>query len=817
MESVLQDVRYAVRVLLRNPAFALVAVLTLSLGIGLTTSVFTLLNALVLRPLPVARPAELVTMAEVYEQGFNGTQFSYDRYRAYRDEAKVFTTGVVAAGATEFHVVPTQGAQPGVVLGSFVSGNYFGTLGIAPARGRFFSPVEDEVPGANPIAVISFDYWQRQFGGNPGVIGQSVTVNGQPLTVVGIAPRGFGGTTVAIASDLWIPLSMYAQLNGEGTTKAMGADENGVQMWLVLFGRLKPGTSMEQAQSTLSSLARSLPHEGRRRSTVDHVEVERLSGLPADLRGGILGFIALLMVTAGLVLLIAAVNVAGMLLARAAARQREIAIRLAMGAQRVRLIRQLLTEGLVLSVLGCAGGILLAVWVSRVLATFQPSGAVRISLDLSLDRRVLGFAIFLSLLVGIGFALFPALQASRPDLVPVLKNGSSGGGKHRSRLRRGFVVGQVTASLLLLVVAGLFIRALQTALSTDPGFDPDGVMLATIDVAPHGYNEQRSLELYRQLMERVRALPGVTSAGLSSSVPLSPNFDVVGLRAQGYDPADGTPAQADYNVVDDHYFTTLRIPLVAGRTFNDQDRTETIPVVVVNEALARLVWPGESALGKWVMFNGKKTVVVGVARNSKYHQMNEPPQPHLFLPFSQHPQPRVVLHVKVNGNPGNTVAGLRQAVQELDRSIPVSGVVPLSQRISNSLLPQRVGAGLLGVFGGFGLLLAAIGLYGILAYSVSQRTYEIGVRLALGAQAGDVLRMIVRQGMGMVLIGGAVGLVLSLVATKLLSGVVYGISSVDLLTYGAVLVLLGAVALLASYLPARRAAQVNPMLALRSE
>ncbi len=815
MEALLRDLRYSVRVFVRNPAFTLVAVLTLTLGIGLTTAVFSLINALLLRPLPVDEPGELYSLTETSRTGDPFPLVSIDKYRQYESGGRAFESGIAAQGMSDLSF--NSGAEPEVLVGNFVSGNYFRVLGIAPARGRFFAPGEDRATGAS-VAVISHRLWTRRFGSDPSIVGRTVTLNSQPMTVVGIAPPEFRGIVGILPVDVWIPLASFAQVSAGSEEQIHGSADDGVNLWLSLFGRLPDGASPERAQVALSALARQIPPETRNAPEVERVEVRPLSSIPVDQQGSVIGFLALLLATAGLVLLISCVNVAGMLLARAASRPREIAIRLAVGAQHGRLVSQLLTEGLLLFLLGGLGGILLAMLVFRLVTVFQAAVPESVELDISPDLRVLGFALFLSLATGVLFSLIPALQASRPSLVPSLKSSATVGGPRRSRLRNAFVVGQIAASLLLLVVAGLFVRALSSAVSTDPGFDPRGVVVATVDLSPHGYTSDRGAEFYRQLVGRVRELPGVSGVALASGVPLGTSVSVVRIRVEGYEPpADRREPGVSYYVVSPGYFAVMRTPLVAGREFSEADRQGGARAVIVNEALARRYWRRESALGKRVRIRRQDMEVVGVVKNSVYEKLGESPQPHLYLPVAQSYAPRMTLHVRTAQEAAPVMAGIRREVQTLDGNLPLQELRPLSRQVEASLFPQRVAATLIGTFGMLGLLLAVVGLYGILAYSVTQRAYEIGVRLALGAEPTHVLRMVVMQGLRLVLVGGGIGLVVALAATRLLAGALYGVSPTDAVTFLGVMVLLVVAAVLASWLPARRAARVSPMLALRAE
>ncbi|MET0397620.1 MAG: ABC transporter permease [Longimicrobiaceae bacterium] len=808
MEGVLQDLRYGVRVLLKNPAFSVAAVLTIALGIGATVTIFTLVNAVLLRPLPVADPDRLVGVEEVRERGeAEGGPLSLPRYLAYREASGAVLSGLAAQGMGD--VALRAGGSPEAVLATYVSGNYFEVLGIHSALGRYFS-VDVDRPGEPAVAVIGDHLWRTRFGADPGVVGRTVHLNGHPTTVVGVAPRGFGGTFVGVLPDVWLPIVLHERLNpwaGNGT--------RGPQIGLTLFGRLKPGVTREQAEAALTVAARRIEPEDAQTTRADAVRLERLSGVPTDMRGPVTGFMAMLLATAGLVLLIAGANVAGMLLARATVRRREVAIRLAVGGGRGRLVRQHLTETLLLFVVGGTGGLLLALWLAKAASAFQPPLPVRVALDLGPDVRVLGFALLLALGTGVAFGLAPALRASRPDLLPALRAGGAGRAVGRTRLRSAFVVAQLAMSLLLLVTAGLFVQALRGALAADLGFEPEGVVTATLDLRAHGYDGARAAAFQRRLVERLAGSPGTVSVGMARFAPLSGNVTTLEVDAPGR--LSDRPRREQFVSVDEGYFRTLRIPLVAGRGFAATDRAGSPPVVVVNERLARRLWPGESPVGKRLRVEGKDREVVGMARDGKYEQPGEDPASFLYLPIGQEPVEQATVLVRSRGEPAAALAAVRRAVAELDVDVPLREAMPLPATIGLALFPQRLAAVLVGAFGVLGMVLAAVGIYGLLAFHVGQRRHEIGVRLALGARAGDVLRMVLRQGMALVALGIAAGLAGALVMTRVLESLLFGVSPTDPLTFAAVPLALCAVALLASWLPARRAARTDPMTALRAE
>jgi predicted permease len=806
-----QDFVLAMRALRRSPVFVLTAVLSLAVGIGATTAIVTLANTLLLRPAPgVGAPERLVTIGSRRGGAFDN--FEYPTFVDLRASSR--TVPEMAAMLIEprsFSLAGPSGGEP--VQGSIVSGNFFRVLRVRPAAGRFFAPDEDLVPRARPVVVLSHAFWRRRFGSDSSIVGRTVTLNGTPFTVVGVAPERFRGPFV-LAPDMWAPV-MSAPLLGlpeELITNRRAS-------WLVAIGRLAQNAGIDEAQAELTGLAHGL------KSTYPDmydrefaVRVSPASVLPGQARTVIGGFIGLLFAIASLVLAVACMNVAGMLLARATVRRREIAVRLAIGATRARLVRHLLTESLLLfAAAGVAGVLLARVMVDGALSLL-PRLPVQLSFDAELDWRVLLFALSTALVSGVLAGLVPALQTSRPALVPALKSDTAGGGS-RSRLRGGLLVAQIAFSMLLLVTAGLFGRALVHARSMDPGFDPRDVSYATIDLRLANLDSARGNALVSQLLARTRALPGVERAATSAMLPVGGGaLGLGGFQVPGRNPPErGRDSwDADWNVVSPGYFDVLRTPLVAGRDFTDADRAGAPDVAIINETLAARVWPEGGAVGRTFRNDGRTVTVIGIARNAKYRSLGEEPRGFVYVPIAQRYFERASIVVRTA--PGVRVdAPLRRVVAELAPALPVLDQRTMQEHTAISLLPQRIAAWVAGSLGGVALLLALIGIYGVTAYSVAQSTREIGVRVALGATRGRVLGLVLRQGVGLATIGVTIGAVAALGVTRLLAGLLYGVHPLDALAFvGAGLLLVGA-ALAASWVPSRRAAAVEPMTALRME
>ncbi|MBA3248656.1 MAG: ABC transporter permease [Pyrinomonadaceae bacterium] len=807
MKGLWRDVRYAARMLVKSPVFTLVAVLSLALGIGANASIFTLLDTTLLRPLPVESPRDLFFVV-------SDGSFSHPNFRDFRDHS-----GDVLAGLAAYRYAPMSFSSGGAnerLWGYLVSDNYFDVLGVRAAAGRTFAPEEGRTPGTHAVAVVGHNFWQRRFNSDPQLVGKTISLNKREFTVVGIAPEEFNGTDRVFAPDVWVPLAMQREIEpGNDYLEARGDGR------LFVFGRLKSGKSVEGAGAALSvvaqNLAREYPFPDNEGTKIELVPL----GIIPMLRKGTIAFAGVMMSVVLLVLLLACTNLANLLLARATERRKEIAIRLALGASRARLVRQLLTESVMLSLAGGALGLLLALWINDLAAAFKPPIDFSILFDLGIDLRVFGFTLLLSVVTGIVFGIVPALQATKPDLVPSLKDETPLAGFRRSHLRSALIVGQMALSLLLLICAGLVLRSLRQAHTIDPGFQPEQLVAMSVDVGLQGYDKQRGREFYQRLTGRVAALPEVESVTLATKMPLSLSHSTTSVFREGQVLAPGEePTDVYYAQVGTQYFSTLQIPLVAGREFDVRDDEGAPRVCVINETLARQLFPNEAAVGKRISYgdgDGPYTEVVGVAKDGKYVTLGERPHAFIYQPLRQQYNNHVTVFTRTRTPPSAAVPAIRSVMQSLDATLPIYDVKTLTEHMGLSLLPARAAAVLLGSFGVLALLLAALGLYGVISYMVAGRTREIGIRMALGAQARDVLWLIVRQGVRLALVGVCLGLAASLAATRFLSSLLYGVSASDPLTFGGIALLLVAVALLASYIPARRATKVDPMVALRYE
>ena len=805
-----QDLRYAARALGKSPLFTLTALLSLAIGIGATTAIVTVANTLLLRPPPGIGDPERVVHIGRTQDGSGFDNFSYPNFVDYRTQTSTLTG--IAAMQMEPRSLSLAGPDGGeAVKGSVVSGNFFEVLQAKPALGRFFSPDEDRAPGASPVVVLSHRFWRERFARDPGVIGRTIVLNGSPFTVVGVAEQGFQGPIVLVP-DLWAPIMASPLL---GTPADLLTSRPSV--WLTAVGRLAPDVPLSAAQAELSTIAHRLEQTYPEANRGKGVRVMPSSVFPGEMRKMISGFMALLLAVAGLVLLIASTNVAGMLLARAASRQREIAVRLALGATRARLMRQLVTESVMLFVAAGVGGVFLAHWLVAGLMMLVPRLPVPLGFEPSIDWRVLAFALVLSLGSGLLAGLVPALQTTQPALTPALKSEGGGSGR-RLRLRSGLLVAQISFSMLLLIAAGLFGRALMHARGIDAGFDPRDVQLASMDLRLVNYEEARGTQFATSLLERTRALPGVQSAGLSAMLPLGGSgLGLGGLRIPDA-PADDArnDLRTDWNVITPGYFETLRLPIVHGRGFTDADREGAVPVVIINETLAGRLWPNEPALGKTIRNDEILLTVVGVARNAKYRSLGEDARNFVYVPLAQRFFPRTTLFVRTT--PGVAVAApIRRIVAELEPALPILDQRSLVEHAATSLFPQRIALWVAGSLGVVALLLALLGIYGVTAYGVVQRYREIGIRVALGAQRGNVVRLILRQGLLLAGVGVVIGAAAALGVTRMLQSLLYGVPPTDAASFGGAAALLIGAALVASWIPARRAAAVDPVIALRSE
>jgi predicted permease len=816
-----QDLRFGARLLLRNPGFTAAAVLSLALGIGANTTIFTLVNAVLLHPLPMTDTERLVAVFTTDERN-RGTFFNYmptsrPNFLDYREGGRAF------AGMVAYNGLPlafSGKGEPEQIAGEIVSGAFFDVLGVKPLLGRAFLPDEDEVPGASLVTVLSYNFWQKRLGGDPAVVGKEITLNGHAFTVVGVAPPGFKGANAIFPPALWVPMMAHPQL-ATGFLK-----ENMESRRALLFnvaGRLKPGVALAQAEAELQTvagrLAREYPDDNGGRS-VALLPLAQATINPG-FRQNMVSAAGLLLTVVGLVLLIACANVANLLLARASVRRREVAVRLSLGASRGRLVRQLLTEGLLLATLAGAVGLLIAYWAQGLLWSQRPPALAADAIDLALNPRVLVFTLLVSLATALVFGLAPALSASRPDVVSELKQrGGASFGNRPFSLRGLLVAGQVALSMVALVGAGLFVKSLRNAQRIDPGFDHERLAVLTVDLGAQGYAEATARDFQRRMLERVTALPGVERATLASGVPLFQGGFLRTVFLEGADASDrknGKLVQID--TVEPGYFETMSIPLARGRDFARSDHEGSPRVVVVNETMARQFWPEQDPIGKRFKFFGQDwwNEVVGVARDAKYNFLGENPQPYIYLPLTQSFEAAVSLLLRAPGDPATALGAARREVQEMDRLLPITGVFTFGEILRQSLWAPRMGAWLLAVFGLLSLVLAVIGVYGVMSYSVSQRTGELGLRTALGADQRDLLRLVVRQAMTLAAVGIVIGAGLSLAATRLVGNLLFDVNAYDPLVFGGIATLLGLAALVASAQPAWRAARVDPTVALRNE
>ena len=821
-----QDFRSGLRMLRQNPGFTIVAVLSLALGIGANTAIFTIINAVFLHPLPVEEPSKLV---EVFTRDmktvntnalFQLTATSFPNYEDFRDQNTVFSG---LAGVT-FPVPMNWGgrAEPQQLNAMLASANYFDVLGVKAYRGRTFLPDEDKKRGGNSVVVLSYYLWSRNFGSDPNLIGQTITLNAIPYTVIGVAPPNFKGIISLGPPDvLWIPISMrdYA-LTGVANTLL----NNRRFRWVSIVGRLNPQTAIEQAESTLKTIASALEKEYPRENQGRTVALFPLnqSALGINQRRQFTLAGGVLMGVVGIVLLIACVNLANLLLAQAAKREKELTLRAALGAGRARLVRQLLTESTMLSLLGGAAGLLVAILGRKVLWSFRPPFLADGSIDLTFDSRVLGFTLAISVLTGVLFGFLPAIKASRTELNEILKAGGRGGtmGWTSNRMRSLLVISEIALSLVALIGAGLFVRSMQHAQQLDPGFEAKNLFQLQFDLGTLRYDAEHGQQFFRDLIEHAKSVPGVMDASVSSNGIFGGTIlGTVFREGEQADPNNrGTLVQFDD--ISPGHFETLGIPLRSGRDFNDFDRENTLAAVIINEAMAKLLWPGQEGLGKRFSSFASPTMlyqVVGIVGNSVVNQIGEDPQPVAYLPLRQQYSSVAALEIRTAGNPEALMATVRNQVQELDRNLAFTNVQTAAEIISQGLWAARMGAALLGLFGLLALVLASVGIYGVLAYSVAQRTAEIGIRMALGAQPGEVLRLVLRQGMSLAALGALLGLGSALLLARTAANLLYGVSATDPITYAAITVLLLLVAVLACYIPARRATRIDPVVALRFE
>jgi predicted permease len=806
----IQDLRYSIRSLSRNPLFAIGAVATLALGIGVNSTIFTLANAALFRPMPgVASPSDLVWVSGVWRERPRPGGMSYLEYLDYQERSREVFSSLMAFAPTPFSL--GSGGEPQRIRGHLVTGSYFATLGAVPAAGRLLQPSDDR-PGAEPAAVLGYRLWRERFGGAPDVLQHSLIINGRQFSVIGVASEGFMGPERGQTADLWVPIAALPAIN---TTQAAWLGERGT-LWLRVIGRLEPGRTMSEAAPAVSTIAAALegayPETNKQRTA----NVSSAAyGLSPGERGELLPLTALLLTVTGLVLLIACANVANLMLARGAGRSLEMSIRAAVGASRGRLVRQLLTESLVIAGTGAGAGLLLSFWASDLLLA-QLGESEFGSLHAGADGRVLAFTAILAAGSVCVFGLVPALTATRSALLPRLREASPAGGG-RSRLQSVFVVAQLSLSLVLLLAGGLSLRALQKAGGLDLGFNQRDVITASYDLVLQNYPTERR-DLFRSdLLARVEALPGVISATLANLPPLSGTMYSTRVTSTD-DRGQPVEGRAYMNAIGPRYFRTLEMPLLRGRAIGEQDRRGAPGAAVINETLARHLWPGADPLGRTLRMDEAEVVVVGVARDAKYDEATEDPRPFLFLSLAQHsPLDRETVIVRVARASVPAGAAVQAAIHALDPALPVFDVRPFEIVLKDRADKQR---GLSALFAGFGLLallLAALGLYGVMAYAVTLRTREMGVRLALGATPAQLTRLIAADGLRLALMGVAIGGTLSLPLARVLGAMIFRVQIADLAAFAGTCALLVGVALVAAFLPARRAARLDPMAALRTD
>ena len=830
LDTLLQDLRYALRTFLRNPGFTSVVVLTLALGIGANTAIFSLMNAVLLQSLPVRNPSELVVVQYTDPQsGRENEDFSYPMYQAFRDKNSVFA-GVFCRSGVDFNA--TYAGQSEQATGEMVSVNYFEVLGVRPWVGRLFTQEDDRVPGAHPVAILSYGYWQSRFGGDPFIIGKQILLDTKPMTVIGVTPPNFYGTQIASSPKIRVPMMMATVFKPVPANRLQSPRHR----WLTIMARRMPEVTISSAQASgdvlyhqvleeqLSGMGSKITEHDKQRVLSTHIFLQDGRHGFAHLQAQMERPLLLLFSVTAIVLLVACANIANLLLARSAKRKKEVAVRLAIGASPKRLIRQWLTESVLLALLGAAVGMLFTVWLSAGLIRFLPS-AVRVNLKAPIDVSVLGFSLLASVVTGLLFGLAPAMQISRSSVVAAMHDQAPlpGSEKHAFSLRAMLVFVQVALSLPLLIGAGLFLHSLQNLRGINAGFVKENVFLANLNPALNGYTTDRIRTLYNELLARVRALPDVRAASLTTTSPISGGWDQLRVKVEGYQPNQDENMSPNAAIISPGYFASLGIPFAAGRDFNEQDNASATKAVIVNRTFARYFFGGSNPIGKHMTTDDDPGApldmeIIGVVEDAKYVSLNEKPRRHFYTALAQ--QPRlfdITLQVRTADDSRWIADLIRAQVRELDPNLPIYAATTLEVQIDDSLTEERLLTWLSSAFGILATLLAALGLSGVVAFSVARRTREIGIRVALGARRGDILRLILSQTALPVGFGLTVGLGCAFALSHLLTGMLYEVRPSDPRIYVAAASLLGGVAALAAYLPARRAARVDPSVALRYE
>ena len=808
MRSVLEDLRFGLRQLRKSPAFTVSAILTLALGIGANATIFTWFSAVILNPVPGASSTGLISVHWQSPEG-GRRAVSWLDYLDLRKRNRTLQS-FTAAGLGPLSL--GEGAQPERIWGMLTSANYFDMLGVKPELGRTFLPEEDENPGGHPVVVLSHRLWQTKFGADPHILGRQIQLNKRNFTVIGVAPEPFIGSILGLRFEVWIPATMMESLWG-----APGELDNRGYSWLQTQGRVLPGVDPRQAAADLTAISSEITREF---SKTDHFNRAEIVPIWRDGGGETLGpVMMLLMAVVGVVLMIACANVANLLLARGAGRRREIAIRLALGVTRGRLIRQLLVENAMLAAGGLAAALIALPTTMGSLMRFAPASDLPVALSIHADSRVILYTIAVSVIATLLFGLIPAVRASRPDVAAALKDDLGASASPRKAwLRNSLVVAQVALSLVLLVCAGLLLKTLHRAANAQPGFDPHNVLVAGIDLQPNGYDAARGRVAVREMAGKLLGLPGVTAVSNIQNLPLGlAGSRSSSFQAEGYVPVKNEEMVANTNVIGPDYFHTVKTPVLAGREFTPADTADTQPVIVVNQTLARHYFPSGGAVGKRVKISGEWRVIAGVVGDSKFFTIGEKLDPAIYLPIAQSSADSATFVIRTAGDPALYARAVEDAIHSIDPMLPVYAVRPMEIAISASYFGQRIGGSFLGFFGGVALLLAAIGLYGVLAYTVTQRSREVGIRMALGANRRDILNLILGQGMRLAGVGLVIGIAMALAVTRLMRALLMDVSPTDVATIAGVCALLAAIAMLASFIPAHRASRIDPILAIRHE
>jgi predicted permease len=807
MQTMLQDLRYGLRMLAKNPGFTAIAVVTLALGIGANSTIFSWINSTMLNPIPgQARTSDLVTVMRGERSEHPTPPFSYPDYVDLRARTQSLS-GLLAYH--DDYVSLTGTGKPERIYAATVSADYFEVLGVRPILGRGLLPDEEEKPGSMRSVVMSYGLWQSHFGGDAAIVGKSIQLDRTLWTIVGVTPPDFQGCKTGLRTDLWASLAYGGQQLRERDS-----------YWLNVLGRLKSGVSRRQAEEELNlQMQRIVEQYPESHRGPNQITLDPLWRSPFGANVYMYKSLPFLLALAAVLLLLACANVANLLLVRNVARRREVALRLSLGASRWRLVRQLLAESLLLALAGGVVAAVLTFWTAGTFAAFLPPNNLPLSLNGHVDRTVLAATMMLSIVAATIFGILPALSTSGLAPIAVLKEeaGTMSGGPQKLRLSSALVVTQIAFSLLLLICAGLFARSLRNAQRLDPGFDPNHVLVASYELGPVGYSRAQGIAFHHQVLSKLENLPGVESVTLADFSPLSFTLHSDIVEVDGYIPQIGESMEIDRANIGPNYFRTLRTPLIAGREFTEQDGEKSQPVAIVNQELRDRYWPGQDALGKRVHVWGEWYTVVGVVGNGKYRRLVYGAEPMVFLPLFQAYRDLVMIHARVSGDPRGYGAGVERAVHELNADLPVFGVTTLRSSMQMGSVFERLAGTFAGAFGLLALILAAVGIYGVIAYTTRQRTTEIAIRVAMGAQRGDVFRLVLSQGMLLTAAGLAVGIAAALALTRYLNSVLFGITASDVLTYAEVALLLCVVSLAACYLPARRATKVDPMVALRHE